>query len=126
MKKLKPFCILLLINLVAISLIQPVNSQTLKENPELDARVKAFLNSHAGSWRDLNVPMVDGQTIYDLITKNNYKSALEIGTSTGHSGIWTAWALSKTGGKLITIEIDETRYKTCTCKLQRSRIIRVC
>jgi len=47
-----------------------------------------------------------------LITKNNYTRALEIGTSTGHSSIWMAWALSKTGGKLITIEIDEDRYKT--------------
>jgi predicted O-methyltransferase YrrM len=47
-----------------------------------------------------------------LIVKNNYTRALEIGTSTGHSSIWIAWALSKTGGKLITIEIDEDRYKT--------------
>ncbi len=29
----------------------------------------------------------------------------------GHSAIWIAWALSKTGGKLITIEIDKDRYK---------------
>ena len=43
--------------------------------------------------------------------KHRYTSALEIGTSTGHSTIWIAWALSKTGGKLITIEIDEARYK---------------
>jgi predicted O-methyltransferase YrrM len=42
--------------------------------------------------------------------KNGYKNAVEIGTSTGHSAIWIAWALSKTGGKLITIEIDKTRY----------------
>ena len=30
---------------------------------------------------------VDGKLLYDIIIKNNYKSALEIGTSTGHSGI---------------------------------------
>jgi hypothetical protein len=30
--------------------------------------------------------------------------------SNGHSGIWIARALSKTGGKLITIEINERRY----------------
>ena len=60
----------------------------------------------------MNIPASDGQLLYDLIIKGNYKSALEIGTSTGHSGIWIAWALSKTGGKLITIEIDEERYKT--------------
>ena len=59
----------------------------------------------------MNIPAADGQLLYDIIVKNNYKSALEIGTSTGHSGIWIAWALSKTGGKLITIDIDEGRHK---------------
>jgi predicted O-methyltransferase YrrM len=59
----------------------------------------------------MNVPATDGKLLYDIIIKNNYKNALEIGTSTGHSGIWIAWALSKTGGKLITIDIDEGRYK---------------
>ena len=42
---------------------------------------------------------------------HNYKKAVEVGTSTGHSAIWIAWALSKTGGRLVTIEIDEDRYK---------------
>jgi caffeoyl-CoA O-methyltransferase len=59
----------------------------------------------------MNVPESDGKVLYDLIIKHNYKHALEIGTSTGHSGIWIAWALSKTGGKLITIEINEYRYR---------------
>ena len=77
---------------------------------ELDKRVNDFLNSRVGRWGDMNVPASDGKLLYDLIIKNNYKSALEIGTSTGHSGIWMAWALSKTGGKLITIEIDERRH----------------
>ena len=56
--------------------------------------------------------MVDGQLLYDIIVDNGYTQALEIGTSTGHSAIWIAWALSKTGGKLITIEIDEGRHRT--------------
>jgi len=59
----------------------------------------------------MNVPTQDGKLLYDLIIQGNYKSALEIGTSTGHSGIYIAWALSKTGGKLITIDIDESRHK---------------
>jgi caffeoyl-CoA O-methyltransferase len=83
-----------------------------KENDQnLDERVTKFLESHRGSWRDMNVPEADGKVLYDLVIKNNYTKALEIGTSTGHSGIWIAWALSKTGGKLITIEINEERYK---------------
>ena len=76
-----------------------------------DAKVKAFLEANRGEWHDWNVPYQDGKVLYDLIIKNNYRRALEIGTSTGHSAIWMAWALSKTGGKLITIEIDKGRYE---------------
>lgn len=85
-------------------------SQTSKQSA-LDEKVKAFLKKAESQWRDLNVPYEDGQALYDLIIKNQYKSAVEIGTSTGHSTIWMAWALSKTSGKLITIEIDERRHK---------------
>jgi caffeoyl-CoA O-methyltransferase len=89
-----------------------INGQTVSENPTLDEKVKKFLDGHSHDWHDLNIPPADGQLLYDLIIKGNYKSALEIGTSTGHSGIWIAWALSKTGGKLITIDIDKERYET--------------
>lgn len=77
---------------------------------ELDKKIKSFLQENASNWSDMNVPLKDGKILYDIIIKNKYKSAVEIGTSTGHSAIWIAWALSKTGGKLITIEIDKTRY----------------
>jgi predicted O-methyltransferase YrrM len=87
-------------------------AQPGKDNSALDEKVKKFLNDHSRQWYDLNIPTADGQLLYDIIVKNNYKNVLEIGTSTGHSGIWIAWALSKTGGKLITIEIDEGRHKT--------------
>ena len=77
----------------------------------LDVQVRAFLDSHRGRWRDLNVPASDGRLLYDLILERKFTRALEIGTSTGHSGIWIAWALSKTGGKLVTIEIDPRRHR---------------
>jgi len=77
----------------------------------LDETVKRFFDSHKYSWHDMNVPASDGKILYDLIIENHYTRALEIGTSTGHSGIWIAWALSKTGGRLITIDIDEDRYR---------------
>ncbi len=82
------------------------------QNNDLDAQVKKFLDSQKGAWHNWNVPYADGQTLHDLILKNNYKNVLEIGTSTGLSSIWMAWALSKTGGKLITIEIDKDRHQT--------------
>lgn len=95
---------LCLLSNVAIS--QPSDQQT-----DLDKRVQKFLDSRQEKWHDMNIPYSDGKLLYDIIIKNNYKQALEIGTSTGHSAIWIAWALSKTGGKLITIEIDAGRYK---------------
>ncbi len=76
----------------------------------LDERVKGFLEKHESDWVDMNIPARDGRFLYDLIIRNRYTRALEIGTSTGHSAIWIAWALSRTGGKLITIEIDEDRH----------------
>jgi predicted O-methyltransferase YrrM len=102
------FPILLIIAfLLVVSL--PCHGISAPVDEDLDARVKKFLESH--NWYDMNVPTVDGQTLYDIILEKKYTRALEIGTSTGHSGIWIAWALSKTGGKLITIDIDERRYQ---------------
>lgn len=77
----------------------------------LDTKVEKFLKDHKRDWHDLNVPYEDGQILHDIIVKNKYTSALEIGTSTGHSTIWLAWAMSKTGGKVITLEINERRHK---------------
>ena len=71
-----------------------------------------FLKENRSNWSDWNVPYEDGKLLHDLILKNNYTRALEIGTSTGHSAVWMAWAFSKTGGRLITIEIDEGADKT--------------
>src|SRR5512144_2381647 len=84
---------------------------TVDVQSDVDAKVRAFLDANRGRWHDLNVPAADGQTLYDIIVAHKYTRALEIGTSTGHSGIWIAWALSKTGGKLITIDIDEERQR---------------
>ncbi len=97
-----------------ITLIFPLNctlAQHTTNNPELDKKVETFLKSKKNQWRDLNVPASDGELLYDIILKNGYTKGLEIGTSTGHSSIWIAWAFSKTGGKLITVEIDKDRYK---------------
>ena len=83
-----------------------VAARQSRASTALDARVEKFLNDQRSDWHDWNVPYQDGKVLHDLIVRNHYTRALEIGTSSGHSAIWIAWALSKTGGKLITIEID--------------------
>lgn len=87
-----------------------------QENPliksaGIDSQVSRFLKENRNSWTGWNVPYEDGKILYDLVVKNRFKNILEIGTSTGHSTIWLAWAASKTGGKVTTIEIDRGRYR---------------
>ena len=84
-----------------------LGAQALNEDPALDRKVNQFLAANEDRWNDMNVPTIDAELLFDLVIKGRYTSALEIGTSTGYSGIYIAWALSKTGGKLITIEINE-------------------
>jgi len=101
-------------------------SQSWSQYPEvendLDKKVKAFLKENSENWADMNIPISDGKILYDIIVNNKFKSAVEIGTSTGHSAIWIAWALSKTGGKLITIEIDKARYMQAKSNFKKAGV----
>jgi predicted O-methyltransferase YrrM len=89
---------------------------------ELDTRVQAFLDRARNDWRDLNVPYEDGRFLRDLVVRKSFRRGLEIGTSTGHSGIWIAWAMSKTGGRLTTIEIDEGRYRRALANFEAAGV----
>jgi predicted O-methyltransferase YrrM len=99
------FCLLLFLSPAAS------RPQVAGESRDLDDRVQAFLDKMGYRWRDMNVPERDGELLYDIVLEQRYTNALEIGTSTGRSGIYIAWGLSKTGGKLTTIEIDPGRYE---------------
>jgi len=114
--------VLLAIILVTGCTHDKVFTQDSRPENEIDKKVNEFLKSKAYGWRDMNVPASDGKLLFDIIVKNNYKNAVEIGTSTGHSGIWIAWALSKTGGRLITIEIDEHRHKEALANFERAGV----
>ena len=60
----------------------------------------------------LNVPVTDGRMLRLLTEASSAKNVVEIGTSTGLSGLWLCLALSKTGGKLTTFEYDTGRAAT--------------
>jgi len=103
------------LGLLAMGVVLPLfaslsSARTPDSGTALDRKVRAFLDRRSGDWRELNVPAADGRLLHDLILRNGYRRVLEIGTSTGHSAIWMAWALSKTGGRLITVEIDPSRH----------------
>jgi caffeoyl-CoA O-methyltransferase len=113
------FLLLILISACSLSFAQDILADKTSDTP-LDQQVKAFLRSQKGKWRDLNVPASDGELLFKVITEKKYTRALEIGTSTGHSAIWIAWALSKTGGKLTTIEIQKSRYDEAVSNFKKA------
>jgi predicted O-methyltransferase YrrM len=86
-------------------------AETGERAADLNVKVSEFLAHARRSWWDMNVPYEDGKILHDMVVKGGFQNILEIGTSTGHSTIWLAWAASKTGGKVTTIEIDRKRYE---------------
>lgn len=57
-----------------------------------------------------NISSETGKFLNDFILSNKIKKVLEIGTSTGYSGIWIAEALSQKNGHLYTIESHKERF----------------
>lgn len=70
--------------------------------------------------RYLNVSRDDGRLLRIFAELVNTKAAVELGTSTGYSAIWIALALRKTGGKLITFEIDPGRASMAQANFKRA------
>ena len=67
-----------------------------------------------------NVPPQDGRLLRILTESMSAKNVVEIGTSTGYSGIWFGLALQKTSGKLTTYEIDAQRAATARANFKRA------
>jgi predicted O-methyltransferase YrrM len=76
----------------------------------MDRRIPGTLNFMAKNRRThLSVPVADGRALRVLLEAAGAKRVVEIGTSTGYSALWICLALRKTGGRLITFEVDPAR-----------------
>lgn len=77
---------------------------------EAEKRILGVIQEARSSGRiHLEVPDTDGRVLRVVAESINAKEAVEIGTSTGYSGLWLSLALQTTGGKLTTFEIDAGR-----------------
>jgi caffeoyl-CoA O-methyltransferase len=103
----------------SVSAQRPVRSTTLAPDSIDDApiarsaaekKILATLDAaaHAGETYE-NVPATDGRMLRLLAEAVNAQTVVEIGTSTGLSGLWLSMALEKTGGHLTTFEYDPGR-----------------
>lgn len=72
-----------------------------------------------------NVPAADGRMLRLLAEAVNAKSVVEIGTSTGLSGLWFSMALEKTGGRLTTFELDSGRAATALAHFKKAGVDRL-
>ncbi len=59
----------------------------------------------------MNVDPPEGRLLRILAESTNARTIVEIGTSYGYSGLWFCLALRKTGGNLITHDIDPVRVR---------------
>ncbi|TWT67413.1 O-methyltransferase [Allorhodopirellula solitaria] len=67
-----------------------------------------------------NVPENDGRLLRIMAQSMGAKNVVELGTSTGISGIWIGLALKETGGKLTTYEIDADRAAKARDNFERA------
>lgn len=70
--------------------------------------------------RRWNVPPDHGRFLWLMTETVQARRVLEVGTSNGYSSLWIARGLRSTGGKLITIEIDEGRAKEARANFARA------
>ncbi|MHC4557108.1 MAG: O-methyltransferase [Planctomycetota bacterium] len=85
-----------------------------------EKKILGILDDILENQRYRNVPPQDGRLLRLLTESMNAKNVVEIGTSTGYSGIWFGMALQKTGGKLTTFEIDAQRAATARANFKRA------
>lgn len=85
-----------------------------------EKKILGILDDILERQRYRNVPHQDGRLLRLLTESMNAKNVIEIGTSTGYSGIWFGMALQKTGGKLTTFEIDAKRAATARANFKRA------
>jgi caffeoyl-CoA O-methyltransferase len=72
--------------------------------------------------RYANVSTADGRLLRQVTEAVNAKRVVELGTSTGESGLWFAMALRKTGGHLYTHDIDPGRISVARENFKRGGV----
>jgi caffeoyl-CoA O-methyltransferase len=89
---------------------RPVSGVPPVAGSPAEAKVLAVLDRMAASGETyLAVGAETGRMLRLLAESTGAKHAVEIGTSTGYSGLWTLLGLRATGGRLTTFELDPGR-----------------
>jgi len=87
-----------------------------------ERRILAALEQARQGQRYANVSTADGRLLRQLTEALGAKRVVELGTSTGESGLWFSMALRKTGGKLYTHDIDPGRIAVARENFRRAGV----
>ncbi len=97
-------------------------SKPLLPKDEGEKQILAALEHARGGERYANVSTADGRLLRQLAESLGAKRIVELGTSTGESGLWFSMALRKTGGKLYTHDIDPGRIAVARGNFKRAGV----
>ena len=87
-----------------------------------EKRILEALDQARQGRRYANVSTADGRLMRQLTEAIGAKRVVELGTSTGESGLWFAMALRKTGGHLYTHDIDAGRIAVARENFKRAGV----
>jgi predicted O-methyltransferase YrrM len=87
-----------------------------------ERRILAALEQARRGERYANVSTADGRLLRQLAESIGARRIVELGTSTGESGLWFSMALRKTGGKLYTHDIDPGRIAVARQNFKRAGV----
>lgn len=97
--------------------------ESLAQSAE-ERRVLEVLADVDRNQRYLSVPREDGQLLRLLVESMGAQHVVEVGTSTGYSGLWFLLGLMKSGGRLTTHEIDPQRRERARANFERAGLAR--
>ena len=93
-------------------------------NAAEEKRVFSVLEDVYRNQRYLSVPEEDGRLLRILTESIGAKQVVEVGTSTGYSGLWILLALMRTSGHLTTYEIDRGRHELARQSYERAGLLK--
>ncbi|MEO8657170.1 MAG: class I SAM-dependent methyltransferase [Bryobacteraceae bacterium] len=96
--------------LASILSAQPVQPAAPLARNDAEKKVLSVLENIVRQHKTyLSVPMEDGRALRLLTEASGARTVVEIGTSTGYSGLWFCLALLPVDGHLTTFELDRGR-----------------
>jgi len=103
----------ILVSMFLVALSQPrgvSGFHASNSSDEAETKILAVLDEMVKAHETyLSVPVKDGWVLRLLTEATGARYVVEIGTSTGYSGLWLCLALQKSDGRLTTLEIDHQR-----------------